>query len=163
MVKGVGVESMQSKVRQFFVIGRGLPSEKNPNPTLYRMRVFAKNSVLAKSKFWYHMKRQHKVRKIQGEIVSVSEVFEKNPSVVKNFGIVLRYLSRTDPINMYKEYRDTTLAGAVSQMYMELSGRHRAPHESVQIIKTSVVESKDVRRDHTRAYSKVSVKFPKTP
>ena len=62
---------------------------------------------------------------------------------------------------MYKEYRDTTLAGAVSQMYMELSGRHRAPHESVQIIKTSVVESKDVRRDHTRAYSKVSVKFPK--
>ena len=44
---------------------------------------------------------------------------------------------------------------------MELSGRHRAPHESVQIIKTSIVESKDVRRDHTRAYSKVSVKFPK--
>jgi large subunit ribosomal protein L18Ae len=51
-----------------------LPSEKDPNPKLYRMRVFAKNNVLAKSKFWYHMKRQHKVRKIQGEIVSVSEV-----------------------------------------------------------------------------------------
>lgn len=80
---------------------------------------------------------------------------------MKNFGIVLRYLSRTDPINMYKEYRDTTLAGAVSQMYMELSGRHRAPHESVQIIKTSVVANKDLRREHTRAYSKVSVKFPK--
>lgn len=62
---------------------------------------------------------------------------------------------------MYKEYRDTTLAGAVSQMYMELSGRHRAPHESVQIIKTSVVASQDVKRDHTRAYSKVSLKFPK--
>ncbi|CDW85272.1 ribosomal protein l18a [Stylonychia lemnae] len=172
MVKGVGVESMQSKVRQFFVIGRGLASEKTPNPTLYRMRVFAKNSVLAKSKFWYHMKRQHKVRKIQGEIVSVSEVtntskvtvqqvFEKHPSVVKNYGIVLRYLSRTDPINMYKEYRDTTLAGAVSQMYMELSGRHRAPHESIQIIKTSIVQPKDCQRDHSRAFSKVSVKFPK--
>ncbi len=38
------------------------------------MRVFAKNPVLAKSKFWYHMKRQHKVRKVQGEIVSVQEV-----------------------------------------------------------------------------------------
>lgn len=51
-----------------------MPSEKDPNPTLYRIRVFAKNSVLAKSKFWYHMKRQHKVRKIQGEVVSVNEV-----------------------------------------------------------------------------------------
>lgn len=51
-----------------------MPSEKDPNPTLYRIRVFAKNTVLAKSKFWYYMKRQHKVRKIQGEVVSVNEV-----------------------------------------------------------------------------------------
>ena len=103
-------------MRQFFVIGRGLPSEKTPNPTLYRMRVFAKNPVLAKSKFWYHMKRQHKVRKVQGEIVSVQEIYEKHAGVVKNYGIVLRYLSRTETINMYKEYRDVTLSGAVSQM-----------------------------------------------
>ncbi len=38
------------------------------------MRVFGMNKVLAKSKFWYHMKRQHKVRKIDGEIVSIAEV-----------------------------------------------------------------------------------------
>jgi ribosomal protein L20A (L18A) len=80
------------------------------------MRVFGKNPVLAKSKFWYHMKRQHKVRKVQGEIVSVQEIYEKHAGVVKNYGIVLRYLSRTETINMYKEFRDTTLAGAVSQM-----------------------------------------------
>ena len=35
---------------------------------------------------------------------------------MKNFGIWMRYNSRTDPINMYKEYRDVTLTGAVSQM-----------------------------------------------
>lgn len=52
-------------------------SEKEANPTLYRMRVFARDPVLARSKFWYFMKRQHKVRKIQGQIVSTSEVFEK--------------------------------------------------------------------------------------
>ena len=90
------------------------------------MRVFAQNTVLAKSKFWYHMKRQHKVRKIQGEIVNVSQVsspfltglqvHEQHAGVLKNYGIVLRYLSRTDPINMYKEFRDTTLTGAISQM-----------------------------------------------
>ena len=61
-------------MRQFFVVGRKIPSEKDPNPTLYRIRVFAKNTVFAKSRFWYFMKRQHKVRKIQGEVVSVSEV-----------------------------------------------------------------------------------------
>ena len=44
---------------------------------------------------------------------------------------------------------------------MEMSGRHRAPHESIQIIKTSIVLPQDVKREHARAYSKVSVKFPK--
>lgn len=62
---------------------------------------------------------------------------------------------------MYKEYRDLTLTGAISQMYMEMSGRHRAPHESIQIIRTSVVQPKDVLREHTRTYSKVNIRFPK--
>jgi large subunit ribosomal protein L18Ae len=44
---------------------------------------------------------------------------------------------------------------------MEMSGRHRAPHESIQIIKTSIVEPNHVLREHTRAFSKVSVQFPK--
>ena len=44
---------------------------------------------------------------------------------------------------------------------MEMSGRHRAPHESIQIIKTSIVEPNKLLREHTRAFSKVSVKFPK--
>ncbi len=51
-----------------------MPSEQVPEPKLYRMRVFAKDTVFAKSRFWYYMKRQNKVRKIQGEIIQVSEV-----------------------------------------------------------------------------------------
>jgi hypothetical protein len=38
------------------------------------MLVFARDAVLARSKFWYHMKRQHKIRKVQGEIITTSEV-----------------------------------------------------------------------------------------
>jgi large subunit ribosomal protein L18Ae len=113
------------------VVGRALPSEKNPNPELYRMRVFARDPVLARSKFWYHMKRQHKVRKIQGEIVSTSEIFEKNSNNIKNYGIVFRYQTRTDTVNMYKEYRANTLTGAVSQLYLDLSGKHSARAETV--------------------------------
>ena len=44
---------------------------------------------------------------------------------------------------------------------MEMSGRHRAPHESIQIIKTSVIAQGDAVRDHSRAFTKVSIKFPK--
>ena len=62
---------------------------------------------------------------------------------------------------MYKEYRDTTLCGAVSQMYMEMAGRHSAAKESIQIIRTSVVGDKDVRRPQINQFAKHQ-KFPKT-
>jgi len=130
---------MSKQVKQFYIVGRALPSEKVPEPELYRMRVFAKDQVRARSKFWYFMKRQHKVRKIQGEIVSTSEIFEKNASCIKNFGIFFRYLTRTDTVNMYKEFRSNTLCGAVSQLYMELSGKHSGRGETVQIIRTKVI------------------------
>jgi large subunit ribosomal protein L18Ae len=61
-------------MRQFQIVGRALPTDKVPEPPLFRMRVFARDPVLARSKYWYHMKRQHKIRKVQGEIVSTSEV-----------------------------------------------------------------------------------------
>jgi len=42
-----------------------------------------------------------------------------------------------------------------------MSGRHRAPHESIQIIKTCVVPNEKALREHVRVYSKPSLKFPK--
>jgi len=44
---------------------------------------------------------------------------------------------------------------------MEMSGRHRAPHESIQIIKTCTVAPNEVLREHSRTFSKVSLRFPK--
>ena len=58
---------------------------------------------------------------------------------MKNYGIWVRYQSRTGFHNMYKEYRDTTLNGAVKQMYDEMGGRHRVRHPCLQIIKTATV------------------------
>jgi len=56
------------------VIGRHLPTEANPNPALYRMRIFAPNEVVAKSRFWYFLRGLKKVKKATGEIVSVNVV-----------------------------------------------------------------------------------------
>ena len=106
--------------------------------------------VLAKSKFWYFMKKVCKAKKTGGEMLAINEIYEKNPNAVKNYGIWLRYRSRTDQHNMYKEYRDLTINGAVSQMYAEMSGRHRAHAESITIMKTAIIPASKVRRDHVK-------------
>merc|ERR1712083_1093163 len=102
-----------------------------------------------------------KVRKCQGEIVAVSEIFERNTNSIKNYGIVLKYRTRTDIVNMYKEYRNNTLCGAVSQMYSEMAGRHSARGDSIHIIKTVVQLDKDVMREQTRQYVKSALRYPK--
>ncbi len=56
------------------MIGRHLPTEANPTPSLYRMRIFAPNVVIAKSRFWYFLRGLRKVKKATGEIVSVNVV-----------------------------------------------------------------------------------------
>ncbi|KAJ1502542.1 60S ribosomal protein L20 [Coelomomyces lativittatus] len=77
------------------------------------MTIFAPNQVVAKSRFWYFLKKFRKVKKATGQIVSVQEVFEKNPLNVKTFGIWLRYDSRSGTHNMYKEYRELSKTDAV--------------------------------------------------
>ncbi|EHB04153.1 60S ribosomal protein L18a [Heterocephalus glaber] len=102
-------------LREYKVVGRCLPTPKCRTPPLYRMRIFAPNHVVAKSRFWYFVSQLKKMKKSSGEIVYCGQVFEKSPLRVKNFGIWLRYDSRSGTHNMYREYRDLTTAGAVTQ------------------------------------------------
>merc|ERR1712147_153516 len=161
MAKGVGVASMSKIIRQYWVVGRKTPTAEDSDPTCYRIRVFAKNAVIARSHFWYEMKRQNKVRKCQGEIVNVSEIFERRTSAVRNYGIVFKYLTRNDYVNMYKEYRDVSLCGAVAQLYTEISGRHSGRHECLHIIKTVELKGEDTKRTQVQQYAKGEIRFPK--
>ena len=80
---------------------------------------------------------------------------------MKTYGIVLKYQSRTGNHNMYKEFRDVSLNGAVSQLYMEMSGNHRANHDTVHIIRTSVLtEKSQMRRPKSLIYRDSKLKFP---
>lgn len=63
-----------SRFTEYQVIGRALPTEAEPTPKLYRMRVFASNEVIAKSRFWYFLSSLRKMKKANGEIVSVNVV-----------------------------------------------------------------------------------------
>ncbi|XP_017623782.1 60S ribosomal protein L18a-like [Gossypium arboreum] len=77
-------------------------------------------------------------------------IFEKNPTKIKNYGIWLRYQSRTGYHNMYKEYRDTTLNGVVEQMYIEMASRYRVQFPCIQIFKTTTIPAKLCKRDSTK-------------
>ena len=42
-----------ARYRQYHVVGRKTPSEKEPEPPVYRMKVWAPDDVRAKAKFWF--------------------------------------------------------------------------------------------------------------
>merc|ERR1712014_247776 len=128
---------VKGDLKEYQIIGRKLPSAMDPNPQIYK-----------------------KVNKTAGEIIECNEVFEKHPGCVKNYGVWIRYDSRSTTENMYREYRDVTLAGAVTQMYRDMAARHRARPGSIQILKTARVEAKDCRRPQNQAMHKPDIKFP---
>jgi len=146
-------------MNQFQVVGRKAATEENPNPEAYRMIIFAPNAVIAKSKFWYFMHQFRKMKKTTGEILDVVKIQEKNARIVKNYGIWLRYQSRSGTHNMYREFRDLKLTGAVSQLYDEMAGRHRTRPRGIQIIRTAVVPPGDLKRANGMQFAK-KVKFP---
>merc|ERR1712232_1250688 len=101
----------------------------------------AEDPIRAKSKFWYFLRKLRKV---------------------KNFGIWVRYQSRTGYHNMYKEYRDVTLNGAVEQMYQEMGSRHRVRFPCIQIIKTATIPASKCKRDNIKQFHDSKIKFPLT-
>ncbi len=61
---------------------------------------------------------------------------------------------------MYREYRDTSLNGAIDTLYNDMAGRHRARFQSIQIIKTATVAAKDCKRTSTLQFLNNKIKFP---
>ncbi|RHN72296.1 putative ribosomal protein 50S-L18Ae/60S-L20/60S-L18A [Medicago truncatula] len=53
---------------------------------------------------------------------------------------------------MYKEFRDTTLNGAVDLMYNETASRHRVCFPCIQIIKTATIPAKLCKRESTKQF-----------
>lgn len=62
------------QLREYKVVGRCLPTPKCHTPPLYRMRIFAPNHVVAKSRFWYFVSQLKKMKKSSGEIVYCGQV-----------------------------------------------------------------------------------------
>ena len=48
------------------------PTEQGSSPKVYALRLFARNSIIVKSKFWYNLRRLLKTKSSQGQILSVN-------------------------------------------------------------------------------------------
>jgi hypothetical protein len=71
------VASLSFNVEQlveYVIIGRKLPTPGAQAPPLFKMTIYAPNIVVAKSRFWYFLSQLHKVKKLAGEIVSITTV-----------------------------------------------------------------------------------------
>ncbi|KAK9464824.1 ribosomal L18ae/LX protein domain-containing protein [Lipomyces arxii] len=149
------------RLQEYEVIGRHLPTDTDPTPKLYRLSIFAPNTVVAKSRYWYFMKQLRKVKKSTGEIVSLRVISEKRPTKVKNFGLWIRYDSRSGTHNMYKEYRDLSRTAAVESLYQDMAARHRARFRSIHILKVVELEkTEDVKRQYIKQLLTPNLKFP---
>merc|ERR1712151_321807 len=147
-------------LKEYRIIGRKLPSAMEPNSKLFRQQIFAPDSVAAKSRFWKFLSYYQEINKKVGEIVECSEIHESHPGCVKNYGIWIRYDSRSTSENMYREYRDVSLPLAVTQMYREMAARHRARPGSIQVLRTEQIKSNECRRPQNKQMHDPNIKFP---
>merc|ERR1712199_33416 len=129
---------------QYEVIGRRTPTEADPAPKAYRIKLFTKNETQARSRFWYFIRRLVKMKKANAEILSIKEIYEKKPEKVSKYGIWLRYDSRSGTTNMYQE----------------MAGRHRARFSSNHIIKVQEIEASKCTRQNIKQYLKANIAFP---
>lgn len=72
-------------LREFLITGRKLPSDTQPNPPIYRVRLFAPDTIAAKSRFWYFVSYYKKVNKTAGEIISGKALSHLNLEKFRNF------------------------------------------------------------------------------
>lgn len=66
-------------------------------------------------------------------LISLRQITEKRPLKVKNFGIWIRYDSRSGTHNMYKEYREMSRTDAVEALYLDMAARHRTRFGSLHV------------------------------
>ncbi|KAI5284202.1 60S ribosomal protein L20 [Ascosphaera acerosa] len=93
--------------------------------------------------------------------LATPQIHEKRPLKVKNFGIWLRYDSRSGTHNMYKEYREMSRTDAVDAMYKDMAARHRTRFRSIHILKVVEITDKNlIRRPYIKQLLTKGLKFP---
>ncbi|KAI6211496.1 RNA helicase [Aphelenchoides besseyi] len=84
------------------------------------------------------------------QIMQLSKMFCKPKSVIV----------RNQNHDLNREYRDVTMAAALTQTYRDMGARHRAQADRIQIIKVQRIEAADTKRAGVKKFHDAKIKFP---
>ncbi|KPA84603.1 putative 60S ribosomal protein L18a [Leptomonas pyrrhocoris] len=147
-------------LHHYQVVGRESPSEKTPEPTVYKFEVFAPNFVVAKSRFWRMMKIKNKVKATHGDVLSC-KVVKDAKLAARNYVVDIAYYSqRCGYTRMVKEFRDVSKSGAVSQAYHDLASRHRARYHNIEVLEVKSIPDHEVKHLNISQYHVPNLSFP---
>ena len=133
------------------------------DPEIMKMRIFAPNYVVAKSRFFYNMKTMKGIKTTHCEILGCTEIKGTTPGKIKNFEVSLKiYNRRVGFINTRKEYRDVSRAKAVSASYIDVASRNRGKFFDINVIGVKAVGAGAVRNNNMQQFVAEGVKFPLT-
>lgn len=148
-------------LKQYQVIARPLPTKECENPVAVSVQVFAPDEICAKSEFWNVSRRIARLKKNNGEVLSVRQVIEPEPHRAKTYGVWLTFKSIRSMHNIYKEYRDTTTEGAVTRLYQEMAGTHNVHPCGITIIKICEIKDAAQVKHHTiKQFMEPNLKYP---
>uniref|UniRef100_A0A8C0KCV8 60S ribosomal protein L18a n=1 Tax=Canis lupus dingo TaxID=286419 RepID=A0A8C0KCV8_CANLU len=141
-------------LREYKVVGRCLPTPKCRTPPLYRMRIFAPNHVVAKSRFWYFVSQLKKMKKSSGEIVYCGQVIT---TWSLSWGT-----SRPALNGRFQECPDVGvhICPASLPADRDMGARHRARAHSIQIMKVEEIAASKCRRPAVKQFHDSKIKFP---
>ena len=83
-----------------------------------------------------------------------------NTLMQKNYGVWLKYEYRNGIINMFKEYRDISLTGAVEQMYLEMAGTYRTGWDRITILRAEEIAVSESTRAKIKQFHNTDTKYP---
>ncbi|MES1920561.1 60S ribosomal protein L20B, partial [Bonamia ostreae] len=152
--------ALDKKMKQYEIIARRRPSEKVTKPKSTKMQIFAENEVRALSRFFFFLQKYNHIKRSSSEVLSIKIIKEENPFVAKNYGICIRVQTRTNIVNMYKEYRALSRSEAVERMYDDIAARHRARKSCIEIIKVDVLPNEKCLKPETTTFHGDKVEFP---
>ena len=92
----------------------------------------------------------HKLKRAACKVLKVTKIEEKNTKTVKAYGIYFHYHDRTGFRNAFKEFRDVSLNGAMTQLVNEMAELQKIYGQSIQVIKTCIVGKNDIKKRDPR-------------
>nr|QSE03612.1 60S ribosomal protein L18A [Metchnikovella dogieli] len=144
-------------MKEFNIIGKKAEGE---DQQLYKMTIFASNTVVAKTRFFKAMRKTNKIKRSAAEIVSLEELKENGVLKARTYGVWIRVSSKNNPKNLYKEYRETSRIKAAAKCFQSLASLYKLRYHEVDIISMKELGLNELKREETRQFAEEGVRFP---